>query len=67
MIEYSLVICSTKKIMHSIQKKLFLLPYATTVLSGHGPITTLAEEMANNPYVKVWFACLKREFDRNSQ
>ena len=52
-IEYSLVICSTKKIMHSIQKKLFLLPYSTTVLSGHGPITTLAEEMANNPYVKV--------------
>ena len=44
---------STEQIMDSIKNKLFNLPYATTVLCGHGPITTLAEEMANNPFVKV--------------
>ncbi|OAO13209.1 beta-lactamase [Blastocystis sp. ATCC 50177/Nand II] len=43
----------SKAIIDSIQKKLFSLPYATTVLSGHGPITTLADEMANNPYVAM--------------
>ena len=41
----------SEAIIASIRNKLFSLPYATTVLSGHGPVTTLAEEMANNPYV----------------
>lgn len=49
---------SSKAIIDSIQKKLFSLPYATTVLSGHGPITTLADEMANNPYVGMLGVCL---------
>ena len=42
---------SSQAIIDSIQKKLFTLPYSSTVLCGHGPITTLAEEMAQNPYV----------------
>ena len=58
------VIGSSKAIIDSIQKKLFSLPYATTVLSGHGPITTLADEMANNPYVAMFPVCLIRHFGR---
>lgn len=47
------VMDSSKAIVDSIQKKLFSLPYATTVLCGHGPITTLADEMSKNPYVAL--------------
>lgn len=36
----------------SIRRKLYTLPRETTVLSGHGPGTTVGEEMATNPYVR---------------
>ncbi|MFT3684607.1 MAG: MBL fold metallo-hydrolase [Phycisphaerales bacterium] len=35
----------------SIRTKLYTLPPETTVLSGHGPQTTIGEEMETNPYV----------------
>jgi hydroxyacylglutathione hydrolase len=35
----------------SIREKLYKLPRETTVLSGHGPGTTVGEEMDSNPYV----------------
>lgn len=35
----------------SIRSKLYTLPRETTVLSGHGPQTTVGEEMDGNPYV----------------
>lgn len=35
----------------SIYNKLFKLPDATIVLSGHGPQTSIGFEKANNPYV----------------
>ena len=41
----------SEAIVNSIQKRLFTLPYNTTVLCGHGPITSLGEEMNSNPYV----------------
>jgi glyoxylase-like metal-dependent hydrolase (beta-lactamase superfamily II) len=37
----------------SIQGKLFQLPPDTVVYPGHGPITTIAEEMRENPFVTV--------------
>ena len=53
---------SLEQIMDSIKNKLFNLPYTTTVLPGHGQITTLAEEMSRNPYVKVYNVCLNGEY-----
>ena len=35
----------------SIQGKLFQLPPETVVYPGHGPATTIGEEMAENPFV----------------
>jgi glyoxylase-like metal-dependent hydrolase (beta-lactamase superfamily II) len=35
----------------SIEGKLFQLPPETVVYPGHGPITTIAEEMRENPFV----------------
>ena len=55
------VMDSSKAIVDSIQKKLVSLPYATTVLCGHGPITTLADEMSKNPYVALWRVCYIRK------
>jgi glyoxylase-like metal-dependent hydrolase (beta-lactamase superfamily II) len=37
----------------SIQGKLFQLPPETIVYPGHGPTTTIAEEMRDNPFVAV--------------
>jgi glyoxylase-like metal-dependent hydrolase (beta-lactamase superfamily II) len=37
----------------SIQGKLFQLPRDTVVYPGHGPVTTIGEEMAENPFVAV--------------
>lgn len=39
------------QLLHSIRTKLFTLPDATIVLSGHGEPTTIGEEKAHNPYV----------------
>ena len=37
----------------SIQGKLFQLPPETIVYPGHGPATTIGEEMRENPFVAV--------------
>jgi glyoxylase-like metal-dependent hydrolase (beta-lactamase superfamily II) len=36
-----------------IREKILPLPGETTVLPGHGPTTTVAEEKANNPFLRV--------------
>jgi glyoxylase-like metal-dependent hydrolase (beta-lactamase superfamily II) len=36
----------------SIRTKLYTLPPETTVLSGHGPGTTVGDEMESNPFVQ---------------
>lgn len=41
-----------KQLIHSIQTQIFTLPPETILLSGHGPETTVAEEMANNPFLR---------------
>lgn len=38
-------------LLNSIRQKLFVLPDATMVYSGHGPATTIGEEKAENPYL----------------
>lgn len=37
-------------LMQSLHKVLTTLPHDTTVLCGHGPQTTIADELAMNPY-----------------
>ncbi|MCM2531653.1 MBL fold metallo-hydrolase [Neobacillus pocheonensis] len=39
------------KLLKSIHEKLLFLPEETVVLSGHGPITTIGEEMDSNPFL----------------
>ena len=39
-------------IIRSIKHKLFTLPDETLVLPGHGPVTTIGEEKAENPFMK---------------
>ena len=39
-------------LMRSIREKLYTLPGATRVLSGHGPETTIGRERVSNPYVR---------------
>lgn len=46
---------SAPKIEHSIKERLFKpLEESTTVIAGHGPSTTLKEEMEQNPYVGIF-------------
>ncbi|MDF0604609.1 MBL fold metallo-hydrolase [Neisseriaceae bacterium TC5R-5] len=40
-----------QQLIDAIQQKLFLLPDSTTVLPGHGPLTTIGAEKQSNPYV----------------
>jgi hydroxyacylglutathione hydrolase len=40
-----------KQLIKSIHEKLLFLPEETQVLSGHGPITTVGEEMDHNPFL----------------
>jgi len=40
-----------KKILESIHGRLMGLPEDTTVLPGHGPITTIGEEKQRNPFL----------------
>ncbi|MBP3041139.1 MBL fold metallo-hydrolase [Bacillaceae bacterium Marseille-Q3522] len=42
---------NTKQLLTSIHKRLLSLPEETFVLPGHGPTTTIAEEMDNNPFL----------------
>ena len=43
---------SMDTLLNSIRTHLFTLPGETTVLSGHGPSTSIAEEKMNNPFLK---------------
>lgn len=42
---------SYEVLKQSIQKKVYALPESVTLLSGHGPITTVAWEKKYNPFV----------------
>jgi hydroxyacylglutathione hydrolase len=44
---------SYEAIVASIQGKLFQLPPETIVYTGHGQVTTIGEEMRENPFVAV--------------
>lgn len=39
-----------RQLKESIQNKIFTLPLQTTLISGHGPITNVGEELGNNPF-----------------
>jgi hydroxyacylglutathione hydrolase len=41
-----------KLLIRGIQEKILTLPDQTTVLSGHGPPTTIGEERRNNPFLR---------------
>jgi glyoxylase-like metal-dependent hydrolase (beta-lactamase superfamily II) len=36
----------------SIKTQVYSLPDETTIYPGHGPVTTVSQEKASNPYVK---------------
>lgn len=40
-----------RQLLQSIRTQVFTLPPETTLFSGHGPLTTVAEEMAHNPFL----------------
>jgi hydroxyacylglutathione hydrolase len=40
-----------QKLLVSIEQRVYALPPDTVVHPGHGPTTTIAEEMASNPFV----------------
>src|SRR5271170_154344 len=42
-----------RKIIRSIHERLLTLPDAAIVIPGHGEITTIAEERANNPFLQT--------------
>ena len=39
-----------KQLLNSIRTRLFTLPHETVVYPGHGPNTTIAEEIRSNPF-----------------
>ncbi len=43
---------SMTRLLKSIREKLLILPEDTVVYPGHGPVTTIAQEKATNPYVQ---------------
>jgi glyoxylase-like metal-dependent hydrolase (beta-lactamase superfamily II) len=43
---------SFQKIIRSLQEKVLALPDDTTVVPGHGPITTIEAERETNPFLK---------------
>jgi len=43
---------SMEKLLKNISEKLLTLPDKTKVFSGHGPITTIAQQKSNNPFLK---------------
>lgn len=44
--------CSMETLANSIRTKLYTLAPETVALPGHGPKTTIAHEMASNPFVR---------------
>jgi len=42
---------SATQLLKSIKEKLCILPNETVVYPGHGPITTIAQEKAHNPFI----------------
>ena len=40
-------------LLHSIRTKLLVLPPETVVYCGHGPETTIGEEIENNPFLRT--------------
>lgn len=44
---------SYKTLVKSVRTQVFTLPPATTLIPGHGPSTTVEEEMENNPYLDL--------------
>lgn len=44
---------SHEQLLQSIRTQLFTLPPETTVHPGHGPETTIAEEMRSNPFLRA--------------
>jgi len=44
---------SQADLIHSIRAKIFTLPPETTLYPGHGSSTTVAEELASNPFVNA--------------
>jgi len=43
---------SFRKLENSIRSRIFSLPPETQLLCGHGPVTSVKEELSNNPFVK---------------
>jgi hydroxyacylglutathione hydrolase len=41
-----------RKIMTSLRERLIILPEETKVIAGHGPATTIAAEIENNPFLQ---------------
>ena len=41
----------TGLLVDSIQTRIYTLDEATTVITGHGPSTTIGHEIRNNPFV----------------
>jgi hydroxyacylglutathione hydrolase len=41
-----------RQLLNAIRSQLFPLPAATRVLPGHGPETTIQQEVASNPYLQ---------------
>ncbi|MBP1632384.1 MAG: beta-lactamase domain protein, partial [Acidobacteria bacterium] len=41
-------------LMRSMAERVVPLPPQTHVLPGHGPATTLARELASNPFLQTW-------------
>ncbi len=42
---------STRQLVESVRDRLLTLPPETVVLPGHGPATTIGEELATNPFI----------------
>ena len=42
---------SLSKLVNGIREKLLPLPHTTCIYSGHGPSTSIEEEILNNPYL----------------
>jgi hydroxyacylglutathione hydrolase len=42
---------SFEKILHSLHDRVLALPDETVVVPGHGPLTTIGEERASNPFL----------------